>query len=105
MDDSVTCVQFNPADENYFLSGSIDGKVRIFGVNKRRVVHWANVRDLVTAICYQPNGKVRFMMSKLFSISTVDTVSELIVYGLALEQGFVVGSLSGTCRFYETSGT
>ncbi|CAI9753085.1 unnamed protein product [Fraxinus pennsylvanica] len=70
----VTCVQFNPADENYFLSGSIDGKVRIFGVTKRRVVHWANMQDLVTAICYQPNGK-----------------------------GFVVGSLSGTCHFYETS--
>ncbi|KAL2521326.1 Transducin/WD40 repeat-like superfamily protein [Forsythia ovata] len=71
----VTCVQFNPGDENYFISGSVDGKVRIFGVTKRRVVRWANVRDVVTAICYQPNGK-----------------------------GFVVGSLSGACRFYETSG-
>ncbi|CAA3011166.1 WD repeat-containing 44 [Olea europaea subsp. europaea] len=71
----VTCVQFNPGDENYFISGSIDGKVRIFGVTKKRVVHWANARDVVTAICYKPDGK-----------------------------GFVVGSLSGTCRFYETSG-
>ncbi|CAI9766973.1 unnamed protein product [Fraxinus pennsylvanica] len=71
----VSCVQFNPADENYFISGSIDGKVRIWGVHDRRVLDWANVRDVVTAVCYQPNGK-----------------------------GFIVGSVSGNCRFYEKSG-
>ncbi|KAL0332695.1 UNVERIFIED_CONTAM: WD repeat-containing protein 44 [Sesamum calycinum] len=71
----VTCVQFNPLDENYFISGSIDGKVRIWGIPKRRVEDWANVHDIVTAVCYQPNAK-----------------------------GFVVGSVSGTCRFYELSG-
>ncbi|KAL3829416.1 hypothetical protein ACJIZ3_018218 [Penstemon smallii] len=71
----VTCVQFNPVDENYFISGSIDGKVRIWGVRNRRVKDWANVSDIVTAVCYQPNGN-----------------------------GFVVGSVSGTCRFYELSG-
>lgn len=56
--DSVTCVQFNPVDENYYISGSIDGKVRIWGVTERRVVDWANAQDVVTAICYQPNGNV-----------------------------------------------
>ncbi|KAI3451503.1 hypothetical protein Pfo_008168 [Paulownia fortunei] len=71
----VTGVQFNPVDENYFISGSIDGKVRIWGIPRKRVEDWANVRDIVTAVCYQPNGK-----------------------------GFVVGSVSGTCRFYELSG-
>ncbi|XP_073141362.1 uncharacterized protein [Henckelia pumila] len=70
----VTCVQFNPVDESCFISGSIDGKVRIWGVHKKRVEDWANIRDLVTAVCYQPNGK-----------------------------GFVVGSVSGTCRFFERS--
>ncbi|KAB5548298.1 hypothetical protein DKX38_011704 [Salix brachista] len=72
----VTCIQFNPADENYFISGSIDGKVRIWGVSERRVVHWADVRDVISAICYQPNGR-----------------------------GFVVGTIISTCRFYEVSGT
>ncbi|PIN21059.1 WD40 repeat-containing protein [Handroanthus impetiginosus] len=71
----VTCVHFNPIDENFFISGSIDGKVRIWWIPKRRVKDWANVRDIVTAVCYQPNGK-----------------------------GFVVGSVSGMCRFYELSG-
>ncbi|XP_057768995.1 vegetative incompatibility protein HET-E-1-like [Salvia miltiorrhiza] len=71
----VTCVQFNPADESHFISGCIDGKVRIWGIPSKRVEEWANVQDLVTAVCYQPNGR-----------------------------GFVVGSLSGNCRFYESSG-
>ncbi|KAJ6677816.1 TRANSDUCIN/WD40 REPEAT-LIKE SUPERFAMILY PROTEIN [Salix viminalis] len=72
----VTCIQFNPVDENYFISGSIDGKVRIWGVSERRVVHWADVRDVISAICYQPDGR-----------------------------GFVVGTMIGTCRFYEVPGT
>ncbi|KAK6924220.1 WD40 repeat [Dillenia turbinata] len=70
----VTCIQFNPVDENYFISGSVDGKARIWGVSEGRVVNWADVRDIITAICYQPDGK-----------------------------GFVVGSVRGSCRFYEVS--
>ncbi|KAM3359947.1 WD repeat-containing protein [Capsicum galapagoense] len=68
----VTCVQFNPVNENIFISGSIDGKVRIWGVPGKRVMEWADVHDIVTAIAYQPNG-----------------------------EGFIVGCISGTCRFYE----
>ncbi|KAK1403906.1 Transducin/WD40 repeat-like superfamily protein [Heracleum sosnowskyi] len=71
----VTCTQFNPVDENYFISGSIDGKVRIWGVAEKRVVDWADVREVITAICYHPNGT-----------------------------SFAVGSLSGICRFYDASG-
>lgn len=56
---SVTCIQFNPADENYFITGCIDGKVRIWGVSEERVVDWADVRDVVTAISYHPDGNVR----------------------------------------------
>ncbi|KAL2906739.1 WD repeat-containing protein 44, partial [Bienertia sinuspersici] len=73
--DYVTCVQFNPTDNRYFISGSIDGKVRIWGVSKQRVLDWVDIRDAVTAVCYQPNG-----------------------------QAFVVGSLNGSCRFYEAKG-
>lgn len=71
----VTCIQFNPLNENYFISGSIDGKARIWGISKGRVVDWADARDVITAICYQPDGK-----------------------------GIVVGCITGTCRFFEMSG-
>ncbi|CAL0306652.1 unnamed protein product [Lupinus luteus] len=73
--DYVTCIQFNPVDENYFISGSIDGKVRIWGIREERVVDWADIRDVISAISYQKDGK-----------------------------GFVVGSITGTCHFYVASG-
>ncbi|KAG6512210.1 hypothetical protein ZIOFF_030306 [Zingiber officinale] len=73
--DYVTCVQFDPFDENHFISGSIDGKVRIWEISRCQVVDWVDARDIVTAICYRPNGK-----------------------------GVVVGTLAGNCRFYDASG-
>ncbi|GKV25562.1 hypothetical protein SLEP1_g34982 [Rubroshorea leprosula] len=67
----VTCVQFNPVDDNFFISGSIDGKVRIWAISTCQVVDWTDIRDIVTAVCYWPDG-----------------------------QGGIVGSMTGTCRFY-----
>ncbi|MBA0678550.1 hypothetical protein Goari_019890 [Gossypium aridum] len=72
--DAVTCVQFNPVDDNYFISGSIDGKVRIWAISSCQVVDWSDVRDIVTAVCYRPDG-----------------------------QGGVVGSMTGSCRFYNAT--
>ncbi|URD74984.1 WD domain, G-beta repeat [Musa troglodytarum] len=69
--DCVTCIQFNPVDDQCFISGSIDGKVRIWGIHENRVVDWADTRHTITAISYQTDGK-----------------------------GFVVGTLTGNCRFY-----
>lgn len=66
---------FNPVDDNYFISGSIDGKVRIWDVSRFRVVDYTDVREIVTALCYRPDAK-----------------------------GAVVGSMTGECRFYHTIG-
>lgn len=55
----MTCVDFNPVDDNYFISGSIDGKVRIWEVHRHKVVDWTDIRDIVTAVCYRPDGKVQ----------------------------------------------
>lgn len=55
---AVTCVQFNPADDDYFISGSIDGKVRIWGIPHCQVVDWTDIREIVTAVCYRPDGQV-----------------------------------------------
>ncbi|KAF0935199.1 hypothetical protein E2562_031054 [Oryza meyeriana var. granulata] len=73
--DYVTCVQFNPIDERYFISGSIDGKVRVWDALDKRVVDWADTRKIITALSYQPDGK-----------------------------GFIVGTTSGVCRFYDQAG-
>ncbi|KAA8540065.1 hypothetical protein F0562_026757 [Nyssa sinensis] len=70
----VTCVQFDPVDDNHFISGSIDGKVRIWAIPGCHVVDWTDIRDMVTAVCYRPDG-----------------------------QGAIVGSMTGNCRFYNIS--
>ncbi|XP_058104851.1 uncharacterized protein LOC131248545 [Magnolia sinica] len=72
--DYVTCVQFNPVDDKYFISGSIDGKVRIWAIPDCHVVDWTDIREIVTAVCYRPDG-----------------------------QGGIVGSMTGNCRFYDAS--
>ena len=55
---TVTSVEFNPVDDDYFISGSIDGKVRILSIPGCQVVDWTEVREIVTAVCYRPDGKV-----------------------------------------------
>ncbi|XWS38188.1 hypothetical protein CRYUN_Cryun19dG0108900 [Craigia yunnanensis] len=71
----VTSVAFNPVDDNYFISGSIDGKVCVWEVLHCRVIDYTDVRDIVTAVCYRPDGK-----------------------------GGIVGSMTGNCCFYDIIG-
>ncbi|CAF2137887.1 WD repeat-containing protein 44 [Brassica rapa] len=71
----VTSVQFNPVNENYFMSGSVDGKVRIWDISGCSVVDWVDLKDIISAVCYRPDGK-----------------------------GGIIGSLSGSCRFFNMSG-
>lgn len=54
----VTCVQFNPLDEDYFISGSLDAKIRIWNISNRKVVEWNDLKEMVTAVCYTPDGQV-----------------------------------------------
>ncbi|XP_051142578.1 uncharacterized protein LOC127259343 [Andrographis paniculata] len=72
--DYVTCIQFHPMNDDYFISGSIDGKVRIWTTTGCQVVYWTETRDIITAICYHPNG-----------------------------QGGIVGFITGTYRFFKIS--
>lgn len=72
--DYVTCIQFNPVNDDYFISGSIDGKVRIWTINGCQVVDWAQIKDIITAVSFHPNG-----------------------------QGGIIGSITGTCCFFNIS--
>ncbi|KAF5737164.1 WD-40 repeat family protein [Tripterygium wilfordii] len=69
--DYVTCIHFNPMDDNYFISGSLDAKVRIWSIPDRQVVDWSDLHEMVTAACYTPDG-----------------------------QNALIGSHKGTCRMY-----
>nr|GMD70188.1 WD repeat-containing protein 44-like [Ipomoea batatas] len=52
-----------------------DGKVRLWEVQRCRVIDWTDVKEIVTAVCYFPDGK-----------------------------GGVVGSMDGNCIFYDLVG-
>ncbi|GLT92533.1 hypothetical protein SLE2022_103670 [Rubroshorea leprosula] len=71
--DYVTCIHFNPMDDDYFISGSLDAKVRIWSIPERHVVDWTDLHEMVTAACYSPDG-----------------------------QGALIGSHKGLCRMYST---
>lgn len=116
--DTVTCIQFNPVDDRYFISGSLDAKVRIWSIPDRQVVDWNDLHEMVTAACYTPDGQVGWLLELPF----------LNFYGtpawkgkgfyfymrklhLWLKEFFcwflkaaLVGSYKGSCRLYNTSG-
>ncbi|KAI3820577.1 hypothetical protein L1987_08125 [Smallanthus sonchifolius] len=72
--DYVTCIQFNPVDDRYFISGSLDAKVRIWSIPDHQVVDWNDMHEMVTAACYTPDG-----------------------------QAALVGSYKGSCFLYNTT--
>lgn len=55
---AVTCIHFNPVDDDHFISGSLDGKVRIWNISDRKVMDWTDLHEMVTATCYSPDGEV-----------------------------------------------
>ncbi|KAL9263273.1 WD repeat-containing protein [Drosera capensis] len=71
---SLTCIQFNPVDDRYYISGSLDAKARIWSIPDRQVVDWNDLHEMVTAASYTPDG-----------------------------QGALVGTYKGSCRQYNTS--
>ncbi|KAF8042400.1 hypothetical protein BT93_A0893 [Corymbia citriodora subsp. variegata] len=72
--DYVTCIQFNPIDDMYFISGSLDAKIRMWSIPDRHVIDWTDLHEMVTAVCYTPDG-----------------------------EGAIVGSHKGSCRVYSTN--
>lgn len=74
--DFVTAIAFHPRDDRYFLSGSLDGKLRLWNIPDKKVALWNEVdgqTKLITAANFCQNGKFA-----------------------------VVGSYDGRCIFYNT---
>lgn len=64
---AVTCIQFNPLDDNVFLSGSLDAKLRLWDIPARKVVDWTDLHEMVTAACYTPDGQVHLNSIMVFT--------------------------------------
>ncbi|CAG8660611.1 21428_t:CDS:2 [Cetraspora pellucida] len=67
----------NREDDRFFLSGSLDCRLRLWNIPEKKVAHWNELNDsqLITAVGFALDGKMA-----------------------------VAGSLSGLCLFYETDG-
>ncbi|KAK2657883.1 hypothetical protein Ddye_010935 [Dipteronia dyeriana] len=82
--DFVTSIQFNPMDDDYFISGSLDAKVRMWSIPNRLVVDWTDLHEMVTAVCYAPDGQAAFIGShkgicRMYNTqeSTLDQVNQI----------------------------
>ncbi|RUS33345.1 hypothetical protein BC938DRAFT_472074 [Jimgerdemannia flammicorona] len=75
--DFVTAIAFHPRDDRFFLSGSLDCKLRLWNIPEKKVAFWNEVPDdnLITAVGFTLDGKIA-----------------------------CAGSYVGLCLFYETDG-
>lgn len=73
--DFVTAIDFNPVNDKYFLSGSLDGKLRFWNIPDHRVADWVDIGEMVTAACFTSDGTCA-----------------------------VAGSYKGKCHFYSMDG-
>jgi WD40 repeat protein len=74
--DFVCSVIFHPFDDNLFATGTFDGRIRIWDIDKKKLLYWNEiVKDSITAIAF-----------------TSDASS------------VIVGTLSGTVVFYDFLG-
>lgn len=55
--DFVTAIVFHPKDDRYFLSGSLDGKLRLWNIPEKKVTMWNEVSSLITTANFCHNGK------------------------------------------------
>ncbi|KAL4586534.1 hypothetical protein LXL04_011170 [Taraxacum kok-saghyz] len=76
--DAVTCIQFNPVDERYFISGSLDSKVRIWSIPDHQVVDWNDMKEMVTAASYTPDGHASIVGSYKGSCCLYDTTDKFV---------------------------
>ncbi|KAJ1273487.1 hypothetical protein BS78_06G284400 [Paspalum vaginatum] len=83
--DYVTCIQFNPVDDNFFISGSLDEKVRIWNVRDRKIEDWNDLHEMVTAACYSPHGQVALVGSHKGSCHIFDTSEKKLQYKSQIE--------------------
>jgi WD40 repeat protein len=73
--DFVTAIAFNPVNDKYFLSGSLDGKLRFWSIPDHRVADWVDIGEMVTAASFNSDGSTA-----------------------------VAGSYKGKCHFYRMDG-
>jgi hypothetical protein len=63
--DCVTSVAFHPTEDNFFLTGCFDKKLRIWSLETGRVVLWQASSSMITAVAFSPDA--RFVVTGLYN--------------------------------------
>ena len=56
--DMVTSVDFFPEEESYFLSGSMDRKLRIWSIPQGCVLKWVQAPAVISTVTFCPGGRL-----------------------------------------------
>ena len=56
--DFVTAVAFHPNDDRFFLSSSLDAKLRLWSIPDKRVHLYVEVHELLTTCAFTSDGKL-----------------------------------------------
>lgn len=65
--DFVTTISSDPNDENYFLSGSIDRKLRLWNLVDSKVVAWTGLPDCITSVGFSNSSTAPLAYAGLYS--------------------------------------
>lgn len=91
--DFVTTISFHPKDDRYFLSGSLDGKLRLWNIPDKRVTLW----NEVSAVSSQPRASKEKDPHGAQSHGLI-TASAFVQNG----KFAVIGTYDGRVIFYST---
>jgi WD40 repeat protein len=89
---AVTSIEFSPTEDRYFLSGSLDAKVRLWSIPDHKVVDWSDTREMVTAARYSQDGSVCASPNTVFFRRAI----ELFIWGQRLRN---ISLISFCARF------
>jgi hypothetical protein len=56
--DCVTAVAFHPTEDNYFVTGCLDKKLRIWSLETGRVVLWQPTASMITSVAFSPDARL-----------------------------------------------
>lgn len=54
----VSSVDFHPTDDRFFVTGGLDGKLRLWNISARRVQSISDVPGVITAVAFSSSGSV-----------------------------------------------
>jgi WD40 repeat protein len=62
----ISTISFHPKNDRYFVSACLAGKLRLWNISDKKVIHWnelsntsngSNGSNFITAICFCQSGK------------------------------------------------